>query len=246
MDTPIKPRTTTALVLHRAGGEPVATAFRRAGFGRNDPFARQREIAYEGPDLFAAGRTSFIGQLEVASYPHTEVIVVLEGELSLTTDGNALAIGPDAGAVIARGTPVRMQAGSRVRFAWCAVDGADDTHRGITPLRADAGLQPSSPPPAETLLGPTPQCRSANAFTDEQTQFRAGTWDSTPYHRIVRPHPVNEFMVLLAGSVHFAGVDGSVITAMAGDAVFVPRDTAIGWESRERVAKFYGIQKVQA
>ena len=61
---------TVALMLHRANGAPVSTSFRRAAFGKDDPFARNREIAWEGPDAMAAGRTSFIGELEVASYPH--------------------------------------------------------------------------------------------------------------------------------------------------------------------------------
>ena len=42
---------TVALVLHRADGAPVSTSFRRAAFGKDDPFARHREIAWEGPEL---------------------------------------------------------------------------------------------------------------------------------------------------------------------------------------------------
>jgi uncharacterized cupin superfamily protein len=245
MDTPIKKRTGLALVLHRADGAAVPTVFRRAAFGRSDPFARQREIAWEGPELIAAGRTSFIGQLDVASYPHAEMLVVVEGELTLTAGDTPLVLGPNQGAVIACGTALRISAASRVRFVWCAVDSADASAAGVTLLRADADFKPSAPPPAQMLLGPVPQCRSDNVFTDERARFRAGTWDSTPYHRIVRAHPVNEFMHLLAGSVEFADIDGTVVTARAGDALFVPRDTPVGWQSRERVAKFYGIQNVQ-
>lgn len=243
MDASITCRTTVALVLHRADGTPPSTAFRRAAFGRKDPFARQREIAWDGPDGMAAGRTSFIGELDVASYPHTETLVVVEGELGLASaDGEWRMIGPGTGAVIPCGTPVRILACTRVRFVWCAVHGSDPERRGIVALRADADLKPSAPPPPETLLGPAPACRSANAFTEERTQYRAGTWDSTGYHRIVRPHPVNEFMHLLAGSVRFECGDGNVVTASSGDALFVPRGEAIGWESRDRVAKFYGVQ----
>ena len=115
-----------------------------------------------------------------------------------------------------------------------------------SPLRADADFKPSTPPPAEALLGPAPQCRSDNVFTDDGAEYRAGTWDSTPYHRIVRPHRLNEFMHLLAGSVRFAAPDGSVLSAGAGDALFVPQGAPIGWESSDRVAKFYVVQSVQA
>lgn len=194
-----------------------------------------------------AGRTSFIGELEVASFPHVETIVVVEGELTLTAAGAApLVLGPHAGAVIGYGTSLRVLAGSRVRFCFCAAACDQPTKRGLVPLRAEADFKPSAPPPAETLLGPVPQCRSANVFTEDGADYRAGTWDSTPYHRVVRPHRLNEFMHLLDGSVRFAAPDGSVLSAGAGDALFVPQGAPIGWESSDRVAKFYVVQSVQA
>ena len=238
---------TVAIVLHRADGAPVSTSFRRAAFGKADPFARNREIAWEGPGSMSAGRTSFIGELDVASFPHIETIVVVEGELTLTAAGAApLVLGPQAGAVIGCGTQLRILAESRARFVFCAAACDKPTRRGVVPLRADANFKPSATLPAEVLLGPAPQCRSDNVFTDDAAQYLAGTWDSTPYHRIVRPHRVNEFMHLLAGSVRFAATDGSVLSARAGDALFVPQGASIGWESSDRVAKFYVVQSVQA
>ncbi|BEP64680.1 cupin domain-containing protein (plasmid) [Variovorax sp. V213] len=238
---------TVALVLHRANGASVSTAFRRAPFGKDDPFARHREIAWEGPGAMIAGRTSFIGELEVASYPHIETIVVVEGELTLTAAGETpLVVGPQAGAVIGCGTAVRIRAGSRVRFVFCAAACEKPTQRGVFPLHADANFKPTGTLPAEVLLGPVPECRSDKVFTEDAAQYLAGTWDSTPYHRIVRAHRMNEFMHLLAGSVRFAAPDGSVLSAGAGDAVFVPQGAPIGWESSDRVAKFYVCQTVPA
>jgi len=238
---------TAALMLHRADGAPLSTSFRRAAFGPGDPFARSRDIAWEGPGSMSAGRVSFIGELDIAGYPHTETLVVVEGELRLRAPGAApLLLGPGTGAVIARGTPVRIDAAARTRFVFCAVAGDGDAQPGLTALRAEADFKPSTPPPAEALLSTVPQCRSDNVFTDEQAQYRAGTWDSTPYHRIVRAHRMNEFMVLLAGGVRFADPDGGVLSVGTGDAIFVPQGAPIGWESRERVAKFYVVQTVRA
>ena len=238
---------TVAIVLHRANGAPVSTAFRKAPFGRNDPFARHREIAWEGPDSMIAGRTSFIGELDIASYPHIETLVVTQGELTLTADGaEPLVLGPQEGAVIGCGTSLRIVAGSRVQFSFCAAACDKPTQRGLVPLRADADFKPSATLPAEALLGPAPQCRSDNVFTDDAAQYSAGTWDSTPYHRIVRPHRQNEFMHLVAGSVRFAAPDGSVLSMDTGDALFVPQGASIGWESSDRVAKFYVVQAVPA
>jgi uncharacterized cupin superfamily protein len=236
-----------ALVLHRADGAPVSTSFRKAAFGKDDPFARHREIAWEGPGSMAAGRASFDGELEVASFPHIETIVVVEGELTLTAAGAApLVLGPQAGAVIGCATALRIHTASRVRFSFCAAACEKPTNPGLLPLRANADFKPSTPPPAEALLGPTPQCRSDNVFTEEGAQYLAGTWDSTPYHRVVRPHRMNEFMHLLTGSVRFAAPDGSVLSVGTGDALFVPQGAPIGWESSDRVAKFYVVQSVQA
>jgi len=238
---------TLALVLHRADGAPVPTSFRKAPFGKNDPFARQREIAWEGPDAMSAGRISFIGELDVASYPHIETLVVSEGELTLTAEGSApLVLGPQTGAVIGCGTSLRIVAGSRVQFSFCAAACDKPTQRGLVPLRADADFKPSRSLPAEALLGPAPECRSDNVFTEDAARYSAGTWDSTPYHRIVRPHRQNEFMHLVAGSVRFAAPDGSVLSMGSGDALFVPQGAAVGWESSDRVAKFFVVQAAQA
>ncbi|MGG1947727.1 cupin domain-containing protein [Trinickia sp. NRRL B-1857] len=236
-----------AFVLHRADGASLSTAFRRGAFGRNDPFARSREIAWEGPDSITAGRISFIGQLDVPTFPHIETIVVVEGKLTLEAAGMApLSLGPQEGAVIGAGTSLRISAESRVLFVFCAAACKESMTSGLFPLRAEADFKPSASLPAEVLLGPAPQCRSDNIFADDGTAYSAGTWDSTPYHRIVRPHRVNEFMCLLAGSVRFAAPDGSVLSLDTGDAIFVPKDTPIGWESGDRVAKFYVVQNVQA
>jgi len=238
---------TVALVLHRADGAPLATSFRRAGFGKADPLARNREIAWEGPGSMAAGRAGFVGELEVESFPHIETIVVVEGELTLAADGAApLVLGPHAGAVIGCGTALRIQAALHTQFVFCAAACEKPTRRGLVALCTNADFKPSKPPPTETLLGPTPQCRSANVFNEDGAQYLAGTWDSTPYHRVIRAHRLNEFMQLVAGSVRFAAPDGSVLSVGAGDALFVPLGAPIGWESSDGVAKLYVCQSVTA
>ena len=82
---------TVALLLHRADGAPPTTSFRKAAFGPADPFARNREIAWEGPGAMSAGRVGFIGEVDVAHFPHTETIVVVEGTLSLRGEQLSLA-----------------------------------------------------------------------------------------------------------------------------------------------------------
>lgn len=237
---------TSAVLLHRTDSAPIATAFRKMPFGVTDPLAQHREIAWDGPDAMAAGRVSFAGALDVSSYPHLETIVVVHGELTLTEAGAApLVLGPGLGAVVGRGTALHIQAQPGTRFVFCAAAGAATPMPGLTRLGPDADFKPSATLPADVLLGPAPQCRSDNVFTDEQAQYLAGTWDSTAYHRIIRPHAKNEFMYLLAGSVNFELPDGGALTADAGDALFVPKGVSVGWESTDRVAKFYVVQAVR-
>ena len=238
---------TAAFVLHRAHGAPFSTSFRRAAFGKSDPFARHREIAWEGHASMAAGRVGFIGEIDVQRFPHIETLVVVEGALTLEAAGMApLILGPNEGAVIGSGAALRIRAESRTRFVFYAAACARPAKAGIVPLRADADFKPSATLPAEVLLGPAPECRSDNVFVEDDADYKAGTWDSTPYHRIIRAHRLNEFMHLVAGSVRFAAPDGTVLSLGTGDALFVPQGASIGWESSERVAKFYVVQPVQA
>ena len=79
------------------------------------------EIAWEGPASMSAGRVDFAGEVDVASFPHTETIVVVDGELSLSAAGAApLVLRRGEGAVVARGTALRVLAASRTRFVFCA------------------------------------------------------------------------------------------------------------------------------
>lgn len=232
-------------MLHRANGAPLDTRFQAGGLGAADPFAAGRSLAWSGPDAMAAGTVALSGTVESASFPHVETLVVLAGSLRLVVaEQPALDLGVGAAAVIARGTALRVEAAPGTRFAFCTAQGETTAKPGVHLLAADAPLSPSAAPAAEVLIGPTPACRSFNAFTDEAARYRAGTWDSTPYRRISRPHRVNELMHIIAGSVDLTGADGSVTRASAGDCVFVPHGVPCAWDSQVHVAKFYVVQEV--
>ena len=85
---------TAVFVLHRADGAPSSTAFRKQAFGASDPFASHREIAGR-PRRDGRGRIVFVGELDVASFPHIETLAVIQGELTLEAAGAApLVVGP--------------------------------------------------------------------------------------------------------------------------------------------------------
>lgn len=236
--------TSSAIVmLHRASGETPSASWPKAGLGASDPFASGRELAWSISNA-AAGRVDFAGVVDVEAFPHTETMIVLAGTLTLSVDGaEALTVSPGHGAVVARGTRLRIEAAPGTRWAYYAATAGAVAAPGVTSLRADAALSPSAPPPADALIGPAPQCRSFNAFTEEASKLRAGTWDSTAYARVSRPHKLSELMHILQGSVDLTGEDGTVFTVGEGDTVLVPQGAPCAWDSRVHVAKFYVVQE---
>ena len=238
------PMMSSALVmLHRASGALLPPSISGAALGSADPFTAGREIAWRTPAA-AAGRVGFAGALDVEAFPHTETMIVLAGALTLSVDGApALTVAPGSGVVVARGTRLRIEAPAGTRWAFYAATAGTAAAPGITLLGADAALTPSAAPPIEVLIGSTPACRSFNAFTDEAANLRAGTWDSTPYARVSRPHKLSELMHILQGSVDLTGEDGTVFTVGQGDTVLVPQGAPCAWDSRVPVAKFYVVQE---
>ncbi|RXT56061.1 hypothetical protein B6S44_08285 [Bosea sp. Tri-44] len=231
---------------------PIVLANRDGASGarslsEHDPFAASREVTWSGAQDLAVGSAAFSGAMEIAAFPHTEVLVVTAGRLDLSLmGGSKRPIQAGESAVIARGTALRVEAAPGTRWTFCASTGDASAAPGVTELPADAPLSPSSPPPANLLKGPVPQCRSFNAFTDEASRLRAGIWDSTPYRRVLRPQPVNELMHILLGSVTLTGEDGRSVRVRAGESVFVPYGTPCAWDSDEHLAKVYVVQEVGA
>jgi uncharacterized cupin superfamily protein len=234
--------TPATLLLARAEDAPVTTRFTPGALDDADPFAAGREIAWRGSDGVVAGRVSWGGSRAALLAPRTEMIVLHAGRLRLSSQGSSLLLQPGQGAVIGSGTVFDAEAEDGTRWAFCAAPAHDQAAAGLHALSVDAALAPSAAPPEAMLIGETPHCRSNNGFADAAAGFRAGLWDSTPYHRIARPHPVHELMHLLAGSVDLTASDGEVVHVAAGDTVFVARGMAGAWLSREHVTKFYAVQ----
>lgn len=233
------------LLLHRADGSTPGAPAIAASVGAGDPFAAQREIVWAGPAAMAAGRVAFSGTLTSAAYPHGETLVVVAGRLRLSPGGApALDLGPGGAAVIAAGTSLTLEAAPGTRWVFSTAAGESAVQPGVTELHADAPLAPSAGPAPELLVGPAPQCRSFNAVIDKATGVRVGTWDSTPGHRRARPHPVNELMHIIEGSVELAEPGGAVTRLQAGDSVFAVKGTSYAWDNPVHITKFYLVQDV--
>lgn len=233
--------TPTILILDRAGSEPMAANFTKGGVCGKDPFSAAREIGWQNADV-SAGRVVWSGEIAIESFPHTEMLAVLSGRVTLTGPEGTLTLGANQGAVITEGARLTISAEPGSRWTYCATTHRGSKPAGITELSATAPLTPSAPPPAAMLTSAEPSCRAFRAYQDDTNDFSAGLWDSTPYSRKGRPQPHHELMHVLKGSVTFVLQDGEKVEVNTGDTVFVSKDSHGSWDSREPVAKFYGCQ----
>lgn len=231
------------LLLARADGSRVATAFTQAALSLSDPFGDTRQLAWRGDDGVSAGLVQLSGEAVIDAFPHSETLVVHAGYVTLSTADHTLELGVGDSAVIGRGTRLSVQAGTGSEWAFCAVDLPDAPNRpGLTPLPAHTLLNPSAAPEPQILIGPAPQCRALNLFDDESTELRVGLWDSTPYARHGRPHKLHELMYLIEGSVTLTDDNGSAVTVNPGDTVFVAKGAPCAWSSSVYVRKVYAVK----
>ena len=238
---------TVALLLHRADGAPLSTSFRKAAFGTADPFARYREIAWEGPDSMSAGRVNFIGDLDVASFPHTETLVVVDGELSLTARRRSTA--RDRPRRRRRHRPRHGSAHpGRIAdslFVSCAAAARERT----TPASRRYAPTPTSSRPrrhrrdAARPDAAVPQRQRVHRRAGAVSRWHLGLDALPPCRSPASPQRVHAP----------AGRQCAIRRARWQRAVGRRRRRAlraqgapIGWESSERVAKFYVVQNVQA
>jgi uncharacterized cupin superfamily protein len=94
--------------------------------------------------------------------------------------------------------------------------------------------------PAELVSG-TPQQHGHMYLDDAARGLTAGVWDCTAMHTKMGPYSVDEFMVLLEGSVTILHQDGSQLTVNAGESFVIPKGTVCSWTQAGYVRKFFVI-----
>ena len=208
----------------------------------NDPFAAGRETAFVDAQGIAAGTVQVNGSWALGDYPFTEMLVVHRGGVTLRCADQRLQLQPGQSAVIGRGTDVQVETDGDCLWAFClSTQASGPPAPGLSLIDHRAVLAPSAAPPASLLIGATPQCRSNNLFEDSTSALRIGVWDSTPYARQARPHPVHELMHVLDGEVELK-LDGEAgLIIKRGDSVFVPQGTPCAWNSTVYARKYYAV-----
>ncbi|MDB5877723.1 MAG: protein of unknown function cupin 3 [Variovorax sp.] len=177
------------------------------------------------------------GTGRVEALADDEFVLVLAGALSI---GDA-RIGVDGSIVVPRGRSFEWMAapGTVALVMGCGVGPAGDGKP--VPIDTSATLEPSSPPLADLLVGPTPSCRNFTDFRSASGEYMIGTWDSTPYERVAMTYRHCELMLLLEGAVTFVDGAGRKGTFSKGDIFVIEQGAHCSWLSETHVKKVYVI-----
>ncbi|KPH07454.1 cupin domain-containing protein (plasmid) [Rhizobium acidisoli] len=198
---------------------------KRSALGSDGIFAAGRNVVWSASGGVFAGSVDWNGKASIASFPHTECLVVVAGRLVLHSGGLTFHLTSGDSVVIGRGEDITAEAEKGTRWIFCATTAATSSTQGVVAIDRDVTLAPSPPPPTQFVEGDTPECRLFRAFSDETAGFRAGVWATTPHIRLSRPHPVHELMYILEGQADVTDGDGTLTSVGPGDAIFVGRGT---------------------
>ncbi|WP_173568419.1 cupin domain-containing protein [Acetobacter conturbans] len=173
----------------------------------------------------------------VERLPADTFLFVLAGSLSL----NGTETGVNEGLIITAGTTFDWKAPVGTKLIRMQVQSPETAAPAIIKIDTDVPLSPSSPPPAQYLTGPTPDCENSIAWRSADGQFYGGIWASTPYYRRPVPYAHYELMFLCEGSVTFVSEEGERRTFNAGDVFIVGRGAVWAWDSECAVRKMFVI-----
>jgi uncharacterized cupin superfamily protein len=80
-----------------------------------------------------------------------------------------------------------------------------------------------------------------NYYTSPSGLLTAGVWKCTAHTLELGPYPVDEFMLVLDGSVNIVHADGHEEVFRAGDAFVIPKGLPCQWKQTESIHKVYVI-----
>lgn len=200
-----------------------------------------------GTPAFADERASVVslvpvGEGRVQGLPSDEFLIVISGTLTIEAERGVTVINTGRSAVLPAGLSFGWRAAEGTIVIIVACPAAAGTTEDVVLIDETASLQPSNPPAADLLVGPTPACRNHSDYRSTNGEFVCGTWDSTPYHRRAMLYRHIELMHLLDGSVTFEDVTGSV-TFGKGDIFLAMRGAECAWISHVHVKKVYAIHR---
>jgi uncharacterized cupin superfamily protein len=193
-------------------------------------------------DAAAVSAIAPVGKGRVPALRADEFVVLLSGELTLETGRGVTVVKPGQSLVLPAGLAFGWRAAAGTAALIVACPAASGTAPHLERIDEAAELQPSNPPLAELLVGPTPSCRNHTDYRSATGAFVCGTWDSTPYHRRPMLFRHIELMHLLDGAVTFEDASGSV-TFSKGAILLAARGAQCAWLSEVHVKKVYATHR---
>jgi uncharacterized cupin superfamily protein len=106
---------------------------------------------------------------------------------------------------------------------------------------AATGMTQWDPIDPSGLTAGEPVQRGHEYFKDTTGTLTAGVWDCTPMTEKFGPYGVNEFMLILEGSVTIVDATGHEETISAGQSFILPKGIPVEWKQTEYVRKYYVI-----
>ncbi len=106
---------------------------------------------------------------------------------------------------------------------------------------SETGLQLWETIDPATLSSGAPVQRGHIYHEDAGKGLMVGVWDCTAMTGLFEPYPVNEYMLLLEGSVTIVGANGDEATVNAGEAFVLPKGLPCTWKQEGYVRKYFMI-----
>ena len=182
------------------------------------------------------------GEGRIEALPADEFLILLSGTLTIESPRGRSVLNAGRSAVLPAGLSFGWRAAAGTVAIIVACPATAGAAEDIVSIDEDAPLQPSNPPIADLLVGPTPSCRNHSDYRSRNGEFVCGVWDSTPYQRRAMLYRHIELMHLLEGSVTFEDAAGSV-TFGKGAVFLAARGAECAWISHVRVKKVYAIHR---
>jgi hypothetical protein len=111
----------------------------------------------------------------------------------------------------------------------------------IFPHAGGGGLEDWGAIPAADLVSGSPTQRGRTYFNAPDIGLSAGVWDCTAFEGKMGPYSVDEFMILLEGSVTVTEAGGRVTRIKAGESFVIPRGLECAWKQDGYVRKIFVI-----
>ncbi len=98
----------------------------------------------------------------------------------------------------------------------------------------------------ENVIEGAPTETGHNYFTDATGRLTSGVWECTPCTAQIDAYPVDEFCLILSGTVIVTDDAGHAETFKPGDAFVVPKGLKCTWHMPETTRKYYVIFDAEA